>query len=94
MRLKRYIQTWQYVARLNRHLPWIARLIQWLCGLRGHEISKTEHGYGGGKYADCWCRWCNKHLQIPKAESPFAQEFGGLVGGSQHLKDLEERDEL
>ena len=46
--------------------------IQWLCGrICGHEHSKTDWGYGGGEYADNWCRWCNKRLRVPVSETRF-----------------------
>ena len=51
-------------------ITWRRRFIQWLCGvLTGHEISKTEWGYGGGKFVDCNCRWCDKLIKIHKEES-------------------------
>jgi hypothetical protein len=71
--MKRYFQTWMYVSKLRRWgLPTFVRLIQFLCGLRGHELSKTEWGYGGGEYADRWCRWCNKLIIVPKDSIRFA----------------------
>lgn len=75
MEEERYIQTWQHVCKLPKM---IRKPIQWLCGLRGHEWSKTESGYAGGNKADVWCRWCNRHAQIPADESPFADEWRGL----------------
>src|SRR3990172_2391587 len=40
-----------------------------LCGrLTGHEISRTEWGYGGGKFVDRNCRWCDKTILVPKDE--------------------------
>ena len=69
----RYFQTWPYVAKLRRwHLSWLVLIVQFLCGLRGHELSKTEWGYGGGEYADRWCRWCNKRIIVPKDSIRFA----------------------
>jgi len=62
----RYFQTWHYIARIRP--CFIKCFIQFLCGLRGHELSKTEYGYGGGMYIDRWCRWCNKLIQIPYVE--------------------------
>jgi hypothetical protein len=73
--MSNYFQTWPYVSKLKR-LPVcgkiLVRLIQAICGWRGHELSKTEWGYGGGDTADRWCRWCNKHVQVPKTEIQFA----------------------
>jgi len=46
-----------------------------LCGLlTGHEKSATEHGYGGGDYIDCNCRWCDKVILEPIEESKWAKE--------------------
>lgn len=67
-----YFQTWTWISRV-RGIKFIgnflAKTIQTLCGfICGHEPSKTEWGYGGGDTADCWCRWCNKLIEIPKEE--------------------------
>jgi hypothetical protein len=44
--------------------------VECLCGaLIGHEISKTERGYGGGRMIDCSCRWCDKTIQVPIEET-------------------------
>jgi hypothetical protein len=48
--------------------------------MMGHEISQTESGYGGGRWADKWCRWCDKLIKVPIEESPFAMEWGHLLG--------------
>ncbi len=65
-----YPQLWFYVPRLPGFLK---RLVQLCCGLfGGHELSRTEWGYGGGKYADRWCRWCNKRIQVPKESVWFS----------------------
>ena len=81
MKDMQYLQTWHLVTKYTRWCKWLRRPIQWLCGkLCGHEISQTEQGYGGGKYADCWCRWCNKHIQVPVDESPFACEWRDHFG--------------
>jgi len=66
-----YFQTWTWNAKLRQKCKWCAVMWQWLCGLVGHEISQTEWGYGGGENADTWCRWCNKHMTIPKTELQF-----------------------
>ena len=72
--MKEYFQTWGYVSK-TRRIPIIGnsiyRLIQFICGMFGHELSKTEWGYGGGKYADRWCRWCNKLIILPKDSVRF-----------------------
>lgn len=67
-----YFQTWTWVSRI-RDIKFIgnflAKTIQTLCGfICGHEPSITEWGYGGGDYADSWCRWCNKLIPVPKEE--------------------------
>lgn len=67
-----YFQTWTYVSKLKRiGFKRTVKIIQFFCGVRGHELSKTEWGYGGGDYADRWCRWCNKLIQVPKEEVKF-----------------------
>lgn len=56
--------------------PKITQAKERVCGaLTGHEISKTEWGYGGGKHADCHCRWCDYVIQIPIMESPPPNDF-------------------
>lgn len=66
-----YPQTWWYVAHLKRW-PRIQTIIQWCCRmLTGHELSRTEWGYGGGGYADRWCRWCNKLIKVPRESVQF-----------------------
>jgi hypothetical protein len=48
--------------------------------LTGHEISKTESGYGGGAFVDRSCRWCDKSFQIPASENiPNYQNLMGKV---------------
>ena len=55
-----------------------------LCGwLTGHEHSKTEWGYGGGNMVDHNCRWCDKMMRVPLAESPPPHPaLRGIVGSS------------
>lgn len=82
-----YPQTWYYMPprwsrkakylnsnKVKHHLigyP-LRRFLEFLCGLfGGHELSKTEWGYGGGLYADRWCRWCDKLIQVPKESIYF-----------------------
>lgn len=86
---KGYFQTWTWMSKLRRWgLPTLVLFLQFLCGLRGHEPSKTEWGYGGGEYADSWCRWCNKFLQVPKSSVWFrnreAKNLMSLVGKEIH----------
>jgi len=45
----------------------------------GHEISKTEWGYGGGKFVDRHCRWCDKLIKVPKIEEEPPEEIGDTV---------------
>jgi len=61
---REYPQLWYCVCRIRP--KFLIKIIQFVCGLTGHELSKTEWGYGGGKYADRWCRWCNKRVRVPK----------------------------
>ena len=64
-----YPQTWYFVSGRK---PYISKTIQWLCNLiTKHELSETEWGYGGGDYADCWCRWCNKRIKVLKSVIQF-----------------------
>lgn len=85
--MKGYPQTMYYVVKLQK-VPWIGRLLcraaQAICGLRGHELSKTDGGYGGGEQADRWCRWCNKLIKVPKTELMFV--FPALV---KPMKEVE-----
>jgi hypothetical protein len=83
-----YPQTWwmkKYIP-LNLCRRWIVYkgkylhnplyyILTSLCGLlTGHEKSATEHGYGGGDYIDCNCRWCDKVILEPIEESKWAKE--------------------
>lgn len=72
--MNKYFQTWMYVAKIRR-CPLIGPGLVWgiqaVCGLFGHELSKTEWGYGGGDTADRWCRWCNKLIVVPKDSIRF-----------------------
>ena len=77
--MKGYFQTWMYVSKISK-TPFVgiclAKTIQKLCSsVCGHEPSKTEWGYGGGEYADRWCRWCNKLMKVKK--EIIHQEFAG-----------------
>lgn len=68
-----YPQTWYYVPK-NKYAR---RFCSFLCSiLGGHELSNTEWGYGGGKYADRWCRWCNEMVQVPKESIYFRFKEG------------------
>lgn len=66
-----YPQLWYCWPKwTGRRHPRIFRARTWLCGkLTGHELSKTEWGYGGGKYADMNCRWCDKTIRVPVADT-------------------------
>lgn len=79
-----YPQTWALVSRISRKSKWRGSIIRFLCWLlTGHELSKTEWGYGGGNKVDRWCRWCNKHFMVDSDafwfESEKFREFGHLV---------------
>ena len=51
-----------------------------LCGwFTGHELSKTEWGYGGGSQVDHRCRWCDLLIRIPKAESPAPAQISDIA---------------
>ena len=66
-----YPQTWYYMPK-RRRFPWARRILQCACGIfGGHELSNTEWGYGGGDYADRWCRWCDKMIVVPKESIYF-----------------------
>ena len=66
-----YPQLWDCWPKwTSRKHPRTYKFRTWLCGvLTGHEISKTEWGYGGGKYADVNCRWCDKMFQVHLSET-------------------------
>ena len=67
-RRRQYPQLW-YCMPSNKLLR---KALQFLCGLLGgHELSETEWGYGGGKYADRWCRWCDKLVKVPRESILF-----------------------
>jgi hypothetical protein len=88
MATMKYFQTWMYVSRMRR-IPVVGKLlylvIQFFCGIKGHEPSRTEWGYGGGDYADRWCRWCDKHIIVPKDSIRFAfKEHAHMMN---HIED-------
>jgi len=78
----KYFQTWGIVAKWPAPLK---KFTQYLCKqITGHEISKTERGYDGGKYVDRWCRWCNQRIRIPACEEPsdpMVKLWDDLEGG-------------
>ena len=83
---KDYVQTWYYMPK-RKWFPWTRAGLQVLCGLfGGHELSKTEWGYGGGDTADRWCRWCDKLIEVPKESIYFqfkesdAKGHMGIIG--------------
>ncbi len=81
-----YPQLWYYMP-FNLH---IAKMLQFLCKITGgHELSKIEWGYGGLEYADRWCRWCNKVIQVPK-ESVYFQFKGAKEFMKQIVKEIGE----
>lgn len=67
---KEYPQTWYCWPRwASRRNPRIYAVRTMICGaLTGHELSKTEWGYGGGKFVDRHCRWCDNVIRVPKTE--------------------------
>jgi hypothetical protein len=55
-------------------------ILEHICGfLTGHEISKTEVGYGGGGFIDRNCQWCDKSIKIPKSENIPSGPFKSLM---------------
>lgn len=65
-----YPQLWYHMPR-KKNYPRLRRVLQWLCGLMGHEWSLTEWGYSGSEYADRWCRWCDTMVSVPKTSIRF-----------------------
>ena len=84
-----YPQLWYHMPR-KRNYPRLRRFLQWGCGLLGHELSKTEWGYGGGKYADRWCRWCDKIFSVPVESLGF--EFESFREMKPIIKQLREKN--
>jgi len=75
----KYPQLWN-VWPLRKNWPRTRKAIEKICGfLTGHEISETEWGYGGGKFVDRHCRWCDKLIKVPKEEE---------IPPSSELKDM------
>lgn len=55
-------------------------LVCWMCGIiTGHEISKTEFGYGGDGFIDRNCRWCGERIKIPIKENILGRNMSDLV---------------
>jgi hypothetical protein len=90
----KYPQTWYWIPKawektpsyekpLYCKYPLTIAFCEWLCGkLTGHEISKTESGYGGGNFYDYHCRWCDKLIQIPTNEMPSGDWMKEAIGDS------------
>ena len=77
-----YPQTWYLATKLPKRMQ---RFCKWFCGLTTkHEWSDTEWSYGGGEYADRWCRWCNQIIKVPKESvyftHPYSREMMKDVG--------------
>jgi hypothetical protein len=85
---KDYFQTGFYVANLDKFHK---KIFRFLCGIiTKHPPSKTEWGYGGGDYADRWCRWCDKQYQMPKESvyftHPNSKSLMKQVAPNGHIK--------
>ncbi len=92
--MSKYFQTWAIVSTINQRSKWRGYAIRFLCWLlTGHELSKTEWGYGGGNKVDRWCRWCNKYFLVDADafwfENDKFREWGGLVGSTEE-EEMEE----
>ena len=73
-----YPQTWDCLPFYG--IGMVYRFYQRLCGwFVGHELSETEHDYGGGSHVGQYCRWCDKYFSIPKEESLWFGENRDLV---------------
>ena len=73
----KYRQTWWIVCRyFGKREGWRRKVIEKLCGFfAGHELSKTEWGYGGGNFVDRHCRWCDKIMKEHKLETKVPDEL-------------------
>ena len=85
-----YPQTWYFMPRWRP----LRRLLQIVHGWLGHEISKTEWGYGGGEFVDGNCRWCDAHIDVPydKAHFYFPQCRAYIPLLGQKRQPLSEND--
>ena len=69
-------------------------IFQFLCWLvTGHKPSETDHGYGGGQWADTWCRWCDKRMKIPLDDSEMWGKFPDFGDTVRELNKKGSRDE-
>jgi len=65
---EQYPQLWYCWPLWSKRIKLIHKIKTWLCGkTTGHEWSKTECGVNKNGI-DQWCRWCDKHVIIPKSE--------------------------
>lgn len=81
---------YNYKGNVHRNPLYIYVAVEFLCGLlTGHEVSATEHGYGGGNFIDRHCRWCDKVFLEPIEESEWAQE-GELKDIIAEMRDGQE----
>ena len=63
-------------------------LLQKLCGwMTGHELSKTEWGYGGGNVVDRNCRWCDKLFEVPKQEEMVPNTLKDILTDDFKFRD-------
>ncbi len=79
-----YLQTWQWVCRFPKP---IKKIIQCLCGIKGHHWSKTEKGYSGCGMVDLWCRWCNFHTSVLISEIPSAEYLRDIFNNAKENSD-------
>jgi len=76
----KYPQLW-WIWPGSRKYPKTRQNIKKACGvLTGHEISKTEWGYGGGGFVDRHCRWCDKLIRVPKQEEVTPGQLKNIFG--------------
>jgi hypothetical protein len=49
-----------------------------LCGLVTGHNEHGDTGYGGGDWADTWCKHCDQRMRIPVEETQYASLKGKI----------------
>lgn len=84
--------TTRYIIGKVKRVPFIGMkilhpVVAGICfTLIGHEHS-GDRGYGGGKYADIWCNWCDWVLKVP-VDEVYGRKVQGLIGSSATPEEI------
>lgn len=67
---------------------YILRFIQLICGITTGHSYDGDWGYGGGDYADVWCRHCDNFTSVHKTSIWFRnKESRGMMSMVEDEKE-------